>query len=38
MDLFHLTGSLYRKRLAHMLCCLMNFNQRDLILQFELLF
>ena len=37
-DLFHLTGRLYRKLLAHTICCLMNFKRSNPILQFELLF
>jgi len=37
-DLLHLTGRLYRKLLAHTICCLMNFRRSNPILQFELLF
>jgi len=37
-DLFHLTGRLYRKLLAHTICCFMNFKRSNPTLQFELLF
>jgi phage shock protein PspC (stress-responsive transcriptional regulator) len=37
-DIFHLTGRLYRKLLAHTICCLMNFKRSNPTLQFELLF
>jgi hypothetical protein len=37
-DVFHLTGRLNRKLLAHTICCLMNFKRSNPTLQFALLF
>lgn len=37
-DIFHLAGRLYRRLLAHTICCLMNFKRSNPTLQFELLF